>query len=65
MREIGYGEGYKYAHDFDGAVVAQQNLPANLAGRRYYAPTERGFERELGQRLGSIRARYEAGEEKP
>jgi putative ATPase len=62
MREVGYGAGYKYAHDFDGGLVAQQNLPDNLAGRRYYQPTDRGFEREVGERLAHIRDVY-AGDE--
>jgi putative ATPase len=60
MQDLGYGKGYRYAHDFDGGVVAQQNLPDNLAGRRYYEPTERGFERELSTRLREIRRVYAA-----
>jgi putative ATPase len=58
MKDIGYGRGYRYAHDFEGGIVAQQNLPANLAGRRYYEPTDRGFERDLSQRLEEIRRIY-------
>jgi putative ATPase len=58
MKDIGYGRGYRYAHDYEGGVVAQQNLPANLAGRRYYEPTDRGFERDLSQRLDEIRRIY-------
>ena len=51
MKELGYGRGYRYAHDFEDGIVAQQNLPDNLRGATYYEPTERGFERELGDRL--------------
>ena len=58
MREQGFGDGYRYAHDCEGGVVAQQNLPDNLAGRRYYQPTDRGFERELADRLERIRRIY-------
>jgi putative ATPase len=58
MQDLGYGKGYRYAHDFAGGVVAQQNLPDNLAGRRYYEPTDRGFERELTTRLQEIRRVY-------
>jgi putative ATPase len=58
MRESGYGAGYKYAHDYAGGLVAQQNLPENIAGHRYYTPTDRGRERELGERLERIRAFY-------
>jgi putative ATPase len=58
MKDLGYGKGYKYAHDYDDGVVGQQNLPANLAGRRYYEPVDRGFERDLGKRLERIRDIY-------
>ena len=60
MREIGYGRGYRYAHDYDEGIVGQQNLPANLSGRTYYEPVDRGFERELSTRLERIRRIYEA-----
>ncbi len=60
MRGLGYGEGYKYAHDHEGGIVGQQNLPENLAGRRYYEPTDRGAEVELGRRLKRVRAIYAA-----
>ncbi len=63
MKAEGYGRGYKYAHDHEGGVVAQQNLPENLAGRRYYEPTDRGEEAELRDRLRRIRAVYAAGED--
>ena len=59
MKDLGYGEGYRYAHDFEGGIVGQQNLPENLAGRRYYEPTDRGFEAELASRLERVRAIYE------
>jgi putative ATPase len=51
MRDLGYGERYRYAHDFEDAIVEQQHLPDNLAGRTYYEPVERGFEREIRSRL--------------
>jgi putative ATPase len=63
MKSLGYGEGYRYAHDYEEGVVGQQNLPENLAGRRYYHPTDRGLERDLGLRLEHIRAIYAAGNE--
>ena len=40
MRELGYGAGYKYAHDFEKARVDQQHLPDELAGRTFYVPGE-------------------------
>ncbi len=60
MKDLGYGKGYRYAHDYEDGIVAQQNLPENLAGRRYYHPTERGFEREIGERLKRVRSIYDA-----
>ncbi len=50
-KTLGRGEGYRYAHDEPGGVSDQQLLPEGLEGRRFYAPTERGFEAELGRRL--------------
>jgi putative ATPase len=58
MTELGYGKGYRYAHDYEGGIIAQQNLPENLEGRRYYEPTDRGFEVELRERLARIREVY-------
>ncbi len=51
MKAVGYGQGYKYAHDFEGGQVEQSHLPASLEGRSYYRPTERGYEVRLGQRM--------------
>jgi len=51
MGELGYGEGYKYAHDHEGHFTPMQNLPESLKGRRYYRPTDQGEEREVGERL--------------
>jgi len=55
MKNIGYGKGYKYAHNFDDKVTDMTCLPDNLAGRTYYQPTEQGFEQRLRQRLDEIR----------
>ncbi len=51
MKALGHGKGYKYAHDHEDAVIEQDHLPDTLRGRRYYKPTERGFEARLGQRI--------------
>jgi putative ATPase len=58
-RSMGYGAGYRYAHDHEGGVVEQQHLPAPLTGRRYYQPSANGVEREVGERLASIRQTLE------
>ena len=51
MKGMGYGQGYKYAHDHENAQVEQEHFPPNLAGRRYYEPTNRGFEQQVRERL--------------
>lgn len=51
MRQMGYGQGYKYAHDYPDHFVKQQNLPSSLQGKRYYVPTEQGYEKEIAARL--------------
>ena len=62
MRELGYGKGYKYAHDFPGHFVEQQNLPDSLQGKRYYSPSDQGLEKEIERRLKAWRERKEAEE---
>jgi putative ATPase len=44
MKNFGYGKGYKYAHDYPQAKVNQEHFPKSLKGRKYYSPTDRGFE---------------------
>ena len=55
--ELGRGRGYRYAHDEPGGVADQQLLPDELAERRFYEPTDRGHEAELGRRLEELRRR--------
>lgn len=55
-KSLGHGTGYVYSHDEPHAVAAQQYLPDDLVGRRYYAPSDRGFERQVGERLERIRS---------
>jgi putative ATPase len=56
-KSLGRGEGYRYAHDEPGGVSDQQLLPEGLEERRFYAPTDRGFEADLGRRLEALRKR--------
>jgi putative ATPase len=51
MRGLGYGKGYKYAHDYPGHFVEQQNLPDLLKGKHYYSPSDQGYEKEVRARL--------------
>jgi putative ATPase len=59
-RGMGFGSGYRYAHDEVDAVVDQQHLPDGLEGHRYYVPTDHGAEAEIAARLQRIRAELEA-----
>ena len=55
MESWGNHEGYRYAHDWPGAVAPQQYMPDELAGREYYHPNDRGYEHEIKPRLEKIR----------
>ena len=54
-KTLGHGDGYLYAHDQPHHVAAQQYLPDDLEGARYYEPTENGHEAMLTKRLSVIR----------
>jgi putative ATPase len=51
MKEIGYGENYMYAHDYDYATTDMETFPGKLKGRRYYEPGNLGLEKEIGRRI--------------
>ena len=53
---LGHGTGYQYSHDAEFGVAAQQYLPDELVGTRYYEPTGYGNERDVAARLEKIRA---------
>ena len=51
MKNMGYGKGYKYAHNYPGHFVQQQNLPDSLQGKHFYTPSDQGFEKQVAARL--------------
>jgi putative ATPase len=51
MKDLGYGQGYRYAHNEAEGVAPMDCLPQSLRGRRYYQPTDRGFEETIKRRL--------------
>ncbi|MDP2469690.1 MAG: replication-associated recombination protein A [Candidatus Palauibacterales bacterium] len=55
MKDLGYGEGYRYDPDWEGGVAPQSYLPESLSGRRFYSPGEAGAEVELAARLDRAR----------
>jgi putative ATPase len=50
-RDFGTGKGYVYPHDFVGADVDQQYLPDRLSAKRYYEPSDHGYEKVIGERM--------------
>ena len=55
MKDLGYGKGYRYAHDYEDKITSMQCLPDSLVGREYYKPTEQGAEGRFKERLKSIK----------
>ena len=63
MKHHGIGVGYRYPHDFDGADVDQHYLPEALDGKRYYLPTDQGYESTISERLARRAAAREKARE--
>jgi putative ATPase len=59
MGALGYGDGYLYPHDFDNAIVKQSYFPDEMKNKRYYYPTDRGFEKKLKAFLEKVRLIYD------
>ncbi|MCX5896542.1 MAG: replication-associated recombination protein A, partial [Proteobacteria bacterium] len=57
MRELEYGKGYQYAHNYDETIVGQEFLPDKLAGSKFYFPSDRGFEKIIRERMEYIEKR--------
>lgn len=55
MKELHYGEGYQYAHDYEDNLTTMQCLPDSLKDRRYYLPTQEGAEKAVKERLQAVR----------
>jgi len=53
MKELNYGKDYRYAHDYDHAYVSAEYLPEPLQGKglTFYEPTDRGYEKTIGERM--------------
>ncbi len=67
MKGLGYGKGYRYAHDEEGAYAAGEHyLPDDMKPQEFYTPTERGLEAQIREKLERLRLRdQEAGGEEP
>jgi putative ATPase len=62
MKDMGYGRGYAYDHDQDDAFSGQNYFPDEMGRRAFYAPTGRGFEKTLADRMAVWKKRREGGE---
>lgn len=51
MKDLGYGKGYQYAHEFKDAKVSQEHLPEEIKNEKFYEPTERGYEKYIKKRM--------------
>jgi len=51
MKKLGYGKGYRYAHDYPDGEVDQEHFPEQIRGSRFYFPSDRGFERTIKERM--------------
>src|SRR5687767_12238843 len=57
MKDLEYGKGYRYAHDEAAGIADMECLPPAHRDRRFYEPTDRGFESEIRKRLATLRKR--------
>jgi putative ATPase len=62
MKELGYGKGYKYAHEYEEGYVAQEYLPDKLKGRKFYDPAGHGYEKTIKERMEWLKGKKESEE---
>jgi putative ATPase len=60
MKDMGYHKGYQYDHDFQEGYAFQEHLPDQLKGRKFYEPTERGYEKSIGERMAWLKSLAES-----
>jgi putative ATPase len=61
MKDLGYGRDYKYAHNYQDGFAPQHHLPEQLQGSTYYQPQERGYEKQIKQRVDNWRRQLSRG----
>jgi putative ATPase len=55
MRDLGYGSGYKYDHNYNDGIASQNYLPEQIASERFYQPSGRGYEKIIAERMEYIK----------
>ena len=61
MKNLDYGKGYKYAHNFEDAIVDMECLPEELQGKTFYHPSDRGYEKIIKERMEYVRRKKKQG----
>jgi len=61
MRGLGYGKDYRYPHEYEGALVAEDYAPDEIKGRTYYEPSDRGYELRIKEYLARARELRKSG----
>ena len=65
MKNLGYGKGYRYAHDEEDAYAAGETyFPDDMAARQFYTPTDRGLEAKIRERLDQLKSRTREADDK-
>ena len=59
MKDLGYSVGYKYPHDFPGHITEQQYMTDKTLGKKYYVPTDIGYERKVNEYLDYVKKMIE------
>ena len=55
LKELDYGRGYRYSHDYEGGYAQQEYLPEKLHGRKFYCPTDHGYEKTINERMNHLK----------
>jgi putative ATPase len=63
MKELGYGSGYRYGHDYEEGYAEQDYLPEKLKGREFYSPKGYGYERTIIERMNILKGKSGTGKE--
>jgi putative ATPase len=61
MKGMGYGQGYRYPHDYEGGIVAQGYLPDEIREKKFYDPKESGYEKSIRERMAWIKSERDKG----
>jgi putative ATPase len=55
MKDLDYGKGYRYSHDYEGGYAEQVYLPEKIEGKKFYSPTDHGYEKSIKERMNHLK----------